>query len=76
MNMADSRPTFRVAVDVGGTFTDVVAVDESGQVTFAKAPSTPADQSDGVLAALSRLAETLGRRCPTSSAEPSRSSTA
>ena len=64
MNMADSRPTFRVAVDVGGTFTDVVAVDESGQVTFAKAPSTPADQSDGVLAALSRLAETLGAALP------------
>ncbi len=39
----------RLGVDVGGTFTDVVAVD-AGRVAIAKVPSTPADQSDGVLA--------------------------
>ena len=51
---------YRIGVDVGGTFTDVISVDGDGQVAFAKAASTPADQSAGVLEALSRLAETLG----------------
>ena len=51
---------YRIGVDVGGTFTDVISVDGDGQVAFAKAASTPTDQSAGVLEALSRLAETLG----------------
>ena len=34
----------RIGIDVGGTFTDLVSVDGEGRVTFAKAPSTPADQ--------------------------------
>ena len=50
---------YRIAVDVGGTFTDVVAVDDTGQVTYAKATSTPADQSVGVMDGLCRLAELL-----------------
>ena len=58
--MNDSRARFRVGVDVGGTFTDVIAVDADGRVTFAKAASTPADQSTGVLDGLTRLAATLG----------------
>ncbi len=41
-----------VGVDVGGTFTDLVAVSADGAVTAHKLPSTPADQSDGVGAAL------------------------
>jgi N-methylhydantoinase A len=42
----------RLAVDVGGTFTDACVFDErSGSLTVAKAPSTP-DPIDGVLAAL------------------------
>ena len=55
---------YHIGVDVGGTFTDVVAADARGQVTFAKAASTPADQSAGVLAALSRLADALGTALP------------
>ncbi len=51
---------YRIAVDVGGTFTDVVAVDETGRVTFTKAASTPQDQSIGVLDGLIALAEELG----------------
>ena len=50
---------YRIAADVGGTFTDVVAVDGNGTVTFAKATSTPEDQSIGVMQGLERLAAAL-----------------
>ncbi|MDO8120181.1 hydantoinase/oxoprolinase family protein [Isoptericola sp. b490] len=40
----------RLGVDVGGTFTDVVVVATDGRVRIDKVPSTPRDQSDGVLA--------------------------
>jgi len=40
-------------VDVGGTFTDLAAVDDAdGAVRLEKVPSTPADQSIGVAAGL------------------------
>ena len=51
---------FRIGIDVGGTFTDLVSVDARGQVTLAKVSTTPADQSLGVLAGLDRLAQSLG----------------
>ena len=38
----------RLGIDVGGTFTDLVALTDEGIVT-AKVPSTPDDQSNGVL---------------------------
>jgi len=50
---------FRIGIDVGGTFTDLVGVDDSGGVTFAKSPSTPADQSIGVMNGLAELASAL-----------------
>jgi N-methylhydantoinase A len=40
-----------LGVDVGGTFTDAVLVSDDRLIT-AKAPTTPADQSEGVLAAV------------------------
>jgi len=49
----------RIGIDVGGTFTDFVAVDDSGKTTLAKVPSTPSDPSIGVLEGLRLLAETL-----------------
>ena len=58
--MSDPEGKFRIGVDVGGTFTDVIAVDGEGRVTFVKAASTPQDQSIGVMKALSLLAERLG----------------
>jgi N-methylhydantoinase A len=51
---------YRIGIDVGGTFTDLVAVDDQGRVTIAKAASTRADQSEGVMDGLERLAEALG----------------
>ncbi len=51
-----ARTTYRVAVDVGGTFVDAVALDErTGAVTVAKARTTPRDPAAGVLAALDGL---------------------
>src|SRR5438445_3624390 len=50
---------FTIGVDVGGTYTDLVATDESGRTVFAKSPSTPADQSLGVMAGLDELARRL-----------------
>ncbi|MGH7321025.1 MAG: hydantoinase/oxoprolinase family protein [Candidatus Rokuibacteriota bacterium] len=52
---------YRIGIDVGGTFTDLVAVDDAGRVTLAKAASTPADPSIGVMDGLARLAPALGQ---------------
>lgn len=49
-----------IGVDVGGTFTDVVGVDEAGHEVLAKAASTPHDQSEGVIQGLRNLASMLG----------------
>src|SRR5215216_6224695 len=50
-----------LGVDVGGTFTDaVVAV--GGRLVTAKAPTTPHDQSEGVLAAVRAALERAGAR--------------
>jgi N-methylhydantoinase A len=51
---------YRIGTDVGGTFTDFVAIDDLGRTTLAKVPSTPADPSIGVLDGLQLLADTLG----------------
>ncbi|MEC8234214.1 MAG: hydantoinase/oxoprolinase family protein [Pseudomonadota bacterium] len=50
----------RIGIDVGGTFTDIVAVSDTGTVTFSKAASTPNDPSIGVMDAVERLADELG----------------
>ena len=44
-----------VGVDVGGTFTDLVAVGPSGDIVSFKVSSTPSDQSEGVETAIRRL---------------------
>lgn len=49
---------YRLGVDVGGTFTDLLLVDESsGQTYTAKVPSTPEDSSIGVLDGINRICE-------------------
>jgi len=51
--MTDQSPTIVVGIDVGGTFTDLIAVDQSsGAVSLAKVPTTPDNQAFGVVAAL------------------------
>jgi N-methylhydantoinase A len=44
-----------IGCDVGGTFTDLVLVDDArGEVRLAKVPTTPGNQADGVIAAVAR----------------------
>src|SRR3954469_12647661 len=51
----------RIGIDTGGTFTDVVAVDEAtGEVATTKTPSTPADPAEGFLAGMRKVLGQLG----------------
>ena len=51
----------RLGVDVGGTFTDLLLVDdEKGDLFRVKTPSTPADPSEGVLVGVRRICDESG----------------
>src|SRR5436190_819205 len=52
-------PPWRIGVDVGGTFTDMVLRDAGGRVRIFKAPSVPSDPSEGVLGVLRLAAQQL-----------------
>jgi N-methylhydantoinase A len=53
--------TYRLGVDVGGTFTDLLLIDAAtGAVHSAKVPSTPDDASRGVLAGVQRVCARAG----------------
>ncbi|HPA88294.1 MAG TPA: hydantoinase/oxoprolinase family protein [Quisquiliibacterium sp.] len=56
--MADT--SFRMGIDIGGTFTDLVVAAADGRVFAFKAPSTPADPSVGVIDAIQGAARALG----------------
>lgn len=47
---------WRVGVDIGGTFTDFVAIGDDGKVVRKKVPSTPDDYSQGILNAITLAA--------------------
>lgn len=48
--------TYRIGIDVGGTFTDFVLVRRDGSLRLCKSPTTPRDQSEGVIAGITELA--------------------
>ncbi|WP_254536272.1 hydantoinase/oxoprolinase family protein [Halomarina litorea] len=53
--------THNIGVDVGGTFTDVIAFDEdTRELTIDKVLSTPANPSEGVMAGVSEAVEKAG----------------
>ncbi|HEY5208207.1 MAG TPA: hydantoinase/oxoprolinase family protein [Stellaceae bacterium] len=52
---------YRLGVDVGGTFTDLLLIDEqTGKTHSAKVPSTPKDSSIGVLNGIAKLCQQTG----------------
>jgi N-methylhydantoinase A len=54
-------PHIRIGIDTGGTFTDVVAFDETtGELTVTKTPSTPADPAQGFITGLEKMLALLG----------------
>ena len=56
-----SRRTVRIAVDIGGTFTDIEILDEAtGQTFAAKTPTTPDDPSEGLITGLRLAGEQVG----------------
>ncbi len=53
--------TFRIGIDVGGTFTDFLLVDGAGQSRVFKVLSTPQDPSEAVLTGLREMAAAYDR---------------
>jgi len=51
---------FRVSVDIGGTFTDAVAIDEKGNMWYSKVPTTQKDRTTGVMNSHRAVAGTIG----------------
>ena len=57
----EKRMSYRLGIDVGGTFTDLLLInDESGATHTAKVPSTPEDSSLGVLNGIARICDESG----------------
>jgi N-methylhydantoinase A len=55
-----ARAQFRLGVDVGGTFTDLVLLGPGGQAWTRKVLSTPPDYAEGILAGVERLLPEAG----------------
>ncbi|WP_211100634.1 hydantoinase/oxoprolinase family protein [Acuticoccus sediminis] len=63
--MSSSSPGLSVAVDIGGTFTDVALVDHAtGAKWRAKTPSVPADPSEAFLTGIRLALADAGREAP------------
>ena len=60
---------YRIGIDIGGTFTDLAAVDDAGRVVIAKSASTPARSvrrpARGAHRARRRAGHRSRRRCST-----------
>jgi N-methylhydantoinase A len=58
--MTTSQPRFRIGIDTGGTFTDIVAVDgQSGAMRVTKVASTPANPAVGLVRGVSAILDEL-----------------
>jgi len=55
-----ARRRIRIGIDTGGTFTDVVALDEdSGELVTTKTPSTPSNPADGFLTGVRKVLDLI-----------------
>ena len=52
----------QIGVDIGGTFTDIVALDRTGRLALTKVPSTPKDLLEGIGAAVTQVLALAGAR--------------
>jgi len=57
---AVARAAWRIGVDIGGTFTDLVLADQAGGVRVFKVPTVPADPAQGAFDAVSAAAQGVG----------------
>ena len=48
-------PPYRIGVDIGGTFTDIVAIDAVGGIVTKKVPSTPDNYGRAIVASIGQL---------------------
>ena len=53
--MNSTQKTYRLGIDIGGTFTDVVLIGDDGTVLTQKVPSTPDNYAEGIAASLAPL---------------------
>ena len=53
--------SIRIGIDTGGTFTDVVALDEiNGRIVTTKTPSTPTDPAEGFMNGIDKVLKLIG----------------
>jgi N-methylhydantoinase A len=53
------EPPWRIGIDVGGTFTDVVVIDARGTIVVKKSPTMPRDPGAGIFRALEAVARQM-----------------
>src|SRR5450759_3528057 len=58
--MAATQATKRVCIDVGGTFTDCLVMEETGLLEKFKASTTPSDPTQGFMDAMGKAARHYG----------------
>lgn len=52
--------SYKIGIDVGGTFTDIVLQDDTGRIVQGKTSSVPGNESEAVMTAIGLIAEQAG----------------